>query len=352
MSKSTKGYILLTAVLVLAAFLIYSCQKSKNADEKKNVPSPGGMNVSGFVLKPEKLDNIIRTTGTITAFEEVELKAETSGLITKIYFKEGAHVKKGELLVKINDDDLQAQLKKSELQVKLAKEQENRYKQLLNINAASRQEYDIILNQLSTLQAEQGIVKAGISKTEIRSPFNGVIGLRYVSEGSYASPASRIASVQNINPVKIDFSIPEKYSGLVSKGDVVDFKSEETSQSFTGNVYAVEPKIDLSTRTLQVRAICENINEKIFPGSFVKIELRLKETPDALLIPTQALIPVLKGQTVFISKNGIAQSVPVKTGVRTDVKVQITEGLTAGDTVITTGIMQIKPNTPVKVSIK
>ena len=357
MSKSTKNILVAAIIIAIAALIIVPKLKSENKDSPQESSGPPGaeksiMTVSGYVVKPEKLDNIVRTSGTVVAFEEVDLVSETSGRIIKIYFTEGSHVKKGDLLIKINDEDLQAQLKKTELQIKLAEGQEGRQNQLLKISATSQEEYDIVMNQLGSMKADRDIIKAAINKTEIRSPFNGVIGLKYVNEGSYVSPSTRIASVQNINPVKVDFSIPEKYSGMVLKGDEVNFSSEATSQQFTGKVFAIEPKIDLTTRTLQIRAICDNQNEKIMPGSFAKIELRLKETTDALMIPTQALIPVLKGQTVFICKDGLAQSVPVKTGVRTDAKVQITEGISANDTIITTGINSLKPKAPVKVIVK
>ena len=310
------------------------------------------MTVSGFVLQPKKLDNIIRTTGTLRAFDEVDLHAEASGRITKINFNEGSHVNKGDLLVKINDDDLRAQLGKTELQIKLNQSQLNRQSELLKINATSHQEFDVAENQLNSLKADKQVIEAEIKKTEIHAPFSGVIGLRYVSEGSYVTPSTQIASIQNINPVKIDFSVPEKYAYLISKNDAVNFFIDATHSQITGKVYAIEPKIDLSTRTLQVRALCDNKNEKILPGSFAKIELRLKETPNALMIPTQALIPVLKGQTVYVAKNGTAQSIPVKTGVRTETEIQITDGLNIGDTIITTGMNSLKPNAPVVVLVK
>lgn len=332
--------------------IVFSHCKSDKKVEQKPEAGKQKMTVSGFVLQPQKLDNVVRTTGTLRAFDEVELHAETSGRITKIYFTEGSRVIKGELLVKINDEDLRAQLSKIESQIKLNESQLIRQQELLKINATSKQEFDIADNQLNSLKADRNMMSATIKKTEIRAPFNGTIGLRYVSEGSYVSPASQIASIQNINPLKIDFSIPGKYATMVSKNDVVNFSIEESDQQFTGRVYAVEPKIDLSTRTLQVRALCDNKTEKIIPGSFAKIELRLKETSDALMIPSQALIPVLKGQTVYVSKNGTAQAIPVKTGVRTDAAIQITEGLHIGDTIITSGMNSLKPNAPVHVSIK
>ncbi len=339
------------AFLIAIALLFPQC-KSEKKEEQKGGPGKQTMTVSGFVLQPQKLDNVVRTTGTLRAFDEVELHAETSGRIIKIYFAEGSHVNKGDLLVKINDEDLRAQFSKIESQIKLNEAQLSRQQELLKINATSKEEYDVADNQLNSLKADRDVINATIKKTEIRAPFNGVIGLRYVSEGSYVSSSNQIASIQNINPVKIDFSIPEKYAGLVNKNDVVNFSLEETNFQFTGKVYAIEPKIDLSTRTLQVRALCDNNTEKILPGSFAKIELRLKETPNALMIPTQSIIPVLKGQTVYVARDGVAQSIPVKTGVRTATEIQITDGLQVGDTVITTGINSLKPNAPVVVMVK
>jgi membrane fusion protein (multidrug efflux system) len=357
MSPQSKNILIIAAVIILTAVIIVPRLNSEKKDpppDSAGTPgaAKGPMSVSGYVVRPEKLDNTVRTTGTVLAFEEVELVAEASGRIIKIAFTEGSHITKGDLLVKINDEDLQAQLRKTELQIKLAEEELDRQNQLLKINATSREAYDIAMNQLGSMKADRDVLKAGINKTEIRAPFNGLIGLKYVNEGSYVSQSTKIASVQNIDPVKIDFSIPEKYADMVSKGDEVKFTSEANANQFKGKVFAIEPKIDLATRTLQIRALSDNKNEKILPGSFVKIELQIKETPNALMIPTQSLVPVLKGQIVFVSKDGLAQSIPVKTGVRTDVSIQITDGISEGDTIITTGIMSLKPKMPVKVVVK
>lgn len=339
---------------IVTILIISGCGTGKK-DETKNSQSggpKGPMPVSGIVLIPEKLDNTVRTTGSILAYDDVELHAEAAGRIIKINFNEGSHVSKGDLLLKINDEDLQAQLRKNELQKKLIQQQLDRQKQLLKIQATSQEEYDIVANQLGSLNADKDVITASIRKTEIRAPFDGVIGLRYVSEGSYVSQSTRIASLQNISPVKIDFSVPEKYAEQVHKGDTINFSSAQSNEKYKGTVYAIEPRIDASTRTLQIRALCDNKTGKILPGSFASIDLRLNENKEALLVPTQAVIPVLKGQTIYVSKDGVAQSIPVKIGIRTADKIQITEGLAAGDTVLVSGIMSLKPNTPVKVMIK
>jgi membrane fusion protein (multidrug efflux system) len=310
------------------------------------------MVVNGVVLKPQRLDNIVRSSGTVLASESVDLVAEAAGRLENISFIEGSHVRSGDLLAKINDDDLQAQLRKTELQIQLASEQEKRQKQLYDKSLISNEQYDISLNQLNTLKADRDNLIASIRKREIRAPFDGIIGLRYVSQGGYVSQTTHIASIQKINPVKIDFSIPEKYAGKVSVGDPVQLSNDETKLQFTGKLYAIEPKIDPTMGTLQLRAICDNKSEKLFPGAYVQIELKLKQINDALMVPTQAVIPVLKGQMVLIRKNGVVVSIPVKVGIRTATNVQIISGLSEGDTVITTGIMQLRPGVPVKVTTK
>lgn len=310
------------------------------------------MTVSGIVVVPQPLANVVRTSGTMLASESVDLVAEAAGRVEKITFQEGGHVGKNDLLVKINDDDLQAQLKKTELQIQLAAEQEERQKQMFEKNLASREQYDVASNATATLRADYDNLLASIRKREIRAPFDGKIGLRYVSEGGYVSTATRVASIQKLNPLKVDFAIPEKYAGMVSTGDIVQIINEGSNIRCQGKVYAIEPKIDITTRTVQLRALCDNRSEKIFPGTFVQIDLQLKTIGDALMVPTQAIIPVLKGQTVIVRRNGEAVSVPVRLGIRTPSTVQVTSGLAAGDTIITTGIMQVRPGMPVTVKVR
>ncbi|MBI2427383.1 MAG: efflux RND transporter periplasmic adaptor subunit [Ignavibacteriales bacterium] len=337
----------------VGSILFVSSCGSKSSNAASQPARQGGpVTVNGVILQPQPLDNIVRSSGTVLASESVDLIAEAAGRIEKIYFTEGSHVKKNDLLVMINDDDLRAQLKKTELQIQLAVEQEKRQKQLYDISGISQEQYDIAVNQVNTLKADRDNLAAMIRKREIRAPFEGRIGLRYVSEGGYVSQTTRIASMQKIDLLKVDFSIPEKYSTQVAVGDIVQFSSEETKMKFSGKLYAIEPKVDPTTRTLQLRALVDNKNERILPGSYVQIELRLKQIADALMVPTQAVIPVLKGQSVFVKKNGVAVSVPVKTGIRTAASVQITEGLSAGDTIITTGLMQLRTGAPVIVAVK
>ncbi len=338
--------------VLICSLIVSSCGSKNNEAGPKPATQAGPLVVNGVVVQPQPLDNVVRSSGTVLASESVDLVAEAAGRIEQISLKEGAHVNQNDLLVKINDDDLQAQFKKTELQIQLAAEQEKRQKQLFEISGISQEQYDISVNQVNSYKADRENLLASIRKREIRAPFAGRIGLRYVSVGSYVSPTTRIASIQKINPLKVDFSIPEKYADQVSVGDPVQFRSDETKLQFSGKLFAIEPKIDPATRTLQLRALCDNKSEKVFPGAYVQIELQLKKIPNALMVPTQAVVPVLKGQTIFVCKNGVVVSVPVNTGIRTASIVQILNGLSAGDTVITTGLMQLRPGMPVNVAIK
>lgn len=335
-----------------AALFSLSCGSSEGNQPARPAGPAGPISVRGLVVRPQPLDNVVRSSGTVLASEAVDLVAEASGRIERIAFREGGRVRKNSVLVRINDDDLQAQLRKTEIQIQLASDQEARQRQLFEKGAISKEQYDIALGQLNSLKADRDNIRASIRKREVRAPFDGIVGLRYVSEGGYVTPSTVIASMQQVDPLKVDFGIPEKYAGQVALGDQVSCRSEETGVRFGGKVYGIEPRIDPAMGTLQIRALCDNRSGKVVPGSFVHIELRLKKITDALMVPTEAVVPVLRGQTLLVRRNGVVNSIPIKTGIRTSTTVQITEGLVAGDTVITTGILQLRPGMPVTVQVQ
>jgi len=340
----------LIVVLLIISVVIYLNKCRNNAQ----APPPGGgaqpVMVSGLIVSPSVINDKIFSTGTILANQEVVLRNEIAGRVIQIYFKEGSRVNKGELLVKMFDNDLLAQLKKLTLQKELAEKNESRQKDLLTINGISQQEYDQVRNTLDAVSADIDLTKAQIGKTELRAPFSGIVGLKSISEGAYLSANTQIAAMQQIDQVKIDFTVPERYMNAVHNGDEISFTVDGMNEPLKGSVYAIEPKVDLSTRSIAVRAICPNKENKVFPGAFARIELSLNEIKDALMIPTQCVIPELKGQKVFISKEGKASPIKVQTGLRNDSTIQITNGLQAGDTVIVTGIMQLRPDVPLRIT--
>ncbi|MEW6051777.1 MAG: efflux RND transporter periplasmic adaptor subunit [Candidatus Zixiibacteriota bacterium] len=306
---------------------------------------PGGtgakLAVDAVVIRPQPLENKINATGTLLANEEVELRPEISGRITGISFAEGGKVHKGQVLLKINDSELQAQYKGKQLAEKLAADEERRKQGLLDINGISQEDYDRAANNLKMIQAEREVIESQLAKTEIVAPFDGVVGLRYVSEGSYVTSAMLVATMQDIDPIKIEFSVPEKYARQITKGTTIVVTAGELDTERQGTIFAVESKIDPKTRTIKARASVPNPDAALIPGSFVKVEITLERLPDALVVPAGVIIPELAGEKVFVVRNGQARSVLVKVGLRTETSVQIVEGLQPDDTILTTGLLQV-----------
>lgn len=349
-----KRIISIAGILAVIALLAYPKVSGYfNIENEMNRNNGAGNNlllVDVFIVKPDTIEDKIFTTGTLRANEEVQLSSESSGLIEEIYLKEGREVNRGDLLVKINDSELKAQLRRAEFRLNLAEDREARQKQLLEKGGISQEEYDATLNEVNVLRAEVALINAQIDKTEIRAPFSGMLGLKYVSAGSYINPTSRIAALQDIDPIKIDFSVPERYASQIEVGNQVIFSVQGIEGKQTATVYAKEPRIDSETRTLQVRAQSANPDGKLLPGAFADLELTLNTIEDALMVPTIALVPELQGQKVYLLKKGVVVPQSVQTGIRNESHIQITEGVSEGDTVLTTGLLQVRPQMKVQVN--
>lgn len=348
-----KRFLSIAAIVIVLAILAYpkvgdlftSSDNQQAARSNNSV-----LSVEVFVVEPDTIDNNIFTTGTLISNEEVELASESSGIVQDIFLEEGAAVDEGDLLIKINDSDLQAQLTRAEYRLTLAEERERRQEQLLEKGGISQEEYDATLNEVNVLRAEVNLIEAQIAKTEIRAPFSGRLGLKYVSDGSYISSTTRIATLQDIDPIKIDFSVPERYASQVQTGTKVRFTIQGIGEELEATVYAKEPRINTDTRTLQVRARSQNKDGVLLPGSFADLELTLNTIEGALMVPSISLVPELQGQKVFVLRDGKVQPQSVETGLRTETNVQIVSGVQAGDTVLTTGLLQVRPGMTVNVN--
>ncbi|NJN26433.1 MAG: efflux RND transporter periplasmic adaptor subunit [Cyclobacteriaceae bacterium] len=351
MNKTVKTtLIIVIAILVMAMVLYPKLKPSEPGPSASQGPQNAVLPVEGKVIHPERKENIIKITGAMLANESVAIRSEISGKIEKIYFREGQRIRKGELLYVVNDDEIKAQLERLKYTKKLNEDMEFRMKQLIEKEAISREEYEIAQTTLNTTLSDIKEREARLEKYKVQAPFDGIVGLRQVSEGSYISPADLVVNIYNINPIKVEFSVPGKYSSMVNKGDSIRFRIEASDEEFTGVIYAIEPKIDPQTRTLQIRAICKNDDELLIPGQFVNIDYTLNVIPDALMVPSEAVIPELNSHKIFTYKNGLASQQKVSIGLRTEKDVQITKGITPGDTVITTGILQIREGMPVNIN--
>ena len=305
------------------------------------------LNVNGKVVRTERLTDEIVVTGNLLPDEEVDLSFETSGQVVEINFKEGAHVKQGQLLAKVNDRKLQAELKRLESQLKLANDRVYRQRTLLQHDAVSQEAYEQVRTELATLQADIDIVKAEIELTELRAPFDGVIGLRQISVGAYASPTTVVSKLTRIVPLKVEFAVPEKYVNEVNPGTALSFTIDGSLQNYSATVYAKESALDQNTHTLTVRALYANPNGRLTPGRYASINLKKQEIEDAIAIPSEAIMPEMGKDKVFLYKSGKAQPVDVTVGLRTEDRVQVLRGLSVGDTLITSGTLQLRTGLPV-----
>jgi membrane fusion protein (multidrug efflux system) len=339
--------VIIIALIVASKFIFFSPKEGSAAGAKGKNKGPVAVNY--FVVKSVAFSNDVFATGKIGALNQIDIMPEVNGKVTAIYFKEGETISKGSIMVKLNDADLQAQLLKAKTQAALSEQKLGRLKKLITINGISQEELDMQENELSSLKADQAYITAQIAKTTIVAPFTGVVGLKNISEGSYVSTNSPIASLVQVKPVYVEFSLPEKYSGLFTKGAAIKFASDnmESKDMYEASIYAIEPRVDEMTKTIKARATY-NGNQHFYPGSFVKVYVNLGETKNALMVPTKAVVPTLKGQKVFVARHGVATEAMVTIGVRTDEKIQITDGLQPGDTVITTGLLALKKDAEIK----
>ncbi|PBQ34720.1 efflux transporter periplasmic adaptor subunit [Sphingobacteriaceae bacterium] len=339
--------VVVIALLIGSKFLFFSKKQEKvlTPQERKNIP----IAVNYYVTKATSFNNDIYTTGKIGAFNQIDILPEVNGKIISVNFKEGESVNKGDLLVKLNSSDLEAQLLKTKTQLKLSEQKLERLKKLLGINGISQEEFDMQENELAGFKADQAYIEAQLAKTNITAPFSGVIGLKNISPGSFVSLTTPIASLIQLQPLYVEFSIPEKYNALFKKGIHVNFSNDNlnSQKTFSATIYAIEPRVDEITKTIKARAMY-NGSETFYPGSFVKVFVNMGQTNNALMVPTQAVIAILKGQKVFVSRGGVATEVLVDIGVRTDDKIEIVKGLAPGDTVITTGLLSVKKDSKLK----
>lgn len=318
-------------------------------EDVKPQESKKALNVNGQIIKPHLITDQLFVSGKLMPDEEVDLSFEASGKIIDINFTEDSSVKKGQLLAKVNDSQLQAQLARLEAQMPLAEDRVFRQNALLQRDAVSKEAYEQVKTELATLHADIENVKASIAMTELRAPFDGVIGLRQVSTGAYASPTTVIAKLTKITPLKVEFAVPERYARQIRKGTNLTFKIEGKLEEFKAQVYATESSIDPETHTLTVRAIYPNHNGLLLPGRYADVSLKQEEISDAIAIPSEAIVPEMGKNKVFVYRSGKAYPVDVEIGIRTEAEIQIVKGLSAGDTILTSGTLQLRTGMPVTI---
>lgn len=344
-------------IVALSSVLLYNYLSHAPAatpgskDAKENTKSARGnkvIPVSVHIADYVKIDEGIRAVGTLLPNEEIDITSEIAGKVDKIAFAEGTAVKRGETLVKVNDDDLQSQLRRAEYQCNMLKEKLERNRILLGKDAISRESFDQIETDYNMVEADIQLLNVKIQKTDIRAPFDGIVGFRYISLGSYVQPGTQIARLVDNSKLRVEFSIPEKYYSVAKKGAYISFTIEGDQTVNRAQIYAISPKVEPKTRTVAIRAMYTNTGGRLLPGMFASVTAGQK-SGSTIQIPTETIVPDAQTKSVWVVRDAHAVSVPVTTGVRSETMVEITRGITRGDSVIMSGLLQIKEGAPVHV---
>jgi len=322
--------------------------QNKEGTSAQSSKKPSGTPVDIYVAKMVNKSNVVYATGTIVPNEEVEIRSEVSGRLVELNIREGSYVQKGKMIARLNDSDLLAQLKRLDFEEQLAKQTEARYKKLIDIDAISKEEYDLAVNKINTLSADRELLKVQLEKTSVSAPFSGRIGFKNISKGAYITPNTVIANVVKSNPEKLDLTVPEKYVSKIKVGKEILFTTEGDDVKSSAKIIAIDPKIDEELRTLKVRASANNRDGKYMPGMFIRVEASLGDE-ESIMIPTESIIPILKGKKIYVMKNGKAKEAIITTGLRTETDVQVIGGLEVGDSVIVSALMAMKENASVAV---
>lgn len=333
-------------VMLFVAVSFASCGGKKETPKEARPTGPTVVDV--IIAKTQRISSTVEANGTIVATEFVELHPEISGRLTYLNIPEGKRIAKGTVLARINDADLRAQMSKLKVQLDLAKTTEERFGKLLKINGINQADYDVALNQVNSLRADMEIVKAQLDKTVLRAPFNGIVGLRQASAGAYVTTANVLATIQQVDRVKVDFTVPEEYGNIIRKGDYVAVEVDAANHvRQRALIIATEPQANTTTRNIMVRALLEGKTAN--PGAFVKVYIKGGTDKSSVLVPATAIIPEDKDKTLVLVKNGKGKYVKVETGVRQATNVEITSGINAGDSIVVSGVLFTRPDAPVKV---
>lgn len=333
--KSSTG-----AIFIMFFFsLLISCGSKTEEKQAKN--SAGPLMVEGYKITGFPFSNEVRASANLYANEQVELKAPFSGQVLEVFFKEGQNINKGGSIIRMDDRSWKAELSGVQAELDATTKDYVRKKKLLEIEGSNQGEIDALFSKIQVLKSKKELLTLNIELANIQAPFSGRLGMRNFSEGAYLKEGENITVLTELDQLKIDFDIPQEYKNSIEIGNKVHLLIE--NDTFDATVYAINPVINTDSRTINVRArLKQPKNNQIMPGAFAEILISINYVKDALLIPTQAVISEINDQTVYLYKNGKAVKRIIEMGSRTDEKVSIIHGVSAGDTLITTGLLLIK----------
>ncbi len=313
-------------------------------------PKPSGLPVKAEFVKVGPVVDEVTAVGSLLADESVIIRPEIDGRITGLHFREGQAVTRGQKLVTIDASEFQAQLEAVKADLRTEKQRFTRAKELFEQKFITKEALDIQQGTVDRQQARVQEIQARVNKAVIRAPFPGIAGLREISPGAYVKAGDNIVMLENVSSIKVDFRIPEVYLSKVTPDQpVVVAVDAYPGEIFRGKVYAVQPVVEQDTRTVLMRARIPNKGFKLKPGMFVRVVLTLSTRPNAITVPEQALWPQGTDNFVFRVVDGKVSLTKVELGKRGLGNVEIRQGLSPGDMVVTEGQIKLRDGAPVMV---
>lgn len=343
-------YALLIAGLALAGYFYFRNKSAAPANRPvRTARKAAPVAVQGYVVDSLTLWETLLRNGMLLAEEQASLSFETSGKLVELHIPEGKLVRKGQVLARLNSEVLEAELATYQAKLPLARKKLARQKVLVEQEAASQESLEVLETELRSLEASISLVEARLRQTVLTAPFDGYVGLRNVSPGAYVNTATEVVTLAKTQPLKLSFTVPDKYLSAMRQVREVSFVTDNHAEPQTATVYAVNTSLD-QNNTLTVRARLDNPQGLYVPGEFASVRVVLNQQHGALAVPSHALTATPQGSTVFLIQGGKAHLRHVSTGIRTDSILQITSGLRLGDTVATTGLLQLQEGMQTRVA--
>jgi len=339
----------LSLIFFMHLLLMVSCRKKEQTQVQQGPAAKRPVSSQGWIVTKEAIGEKLMLPGTIAAWEQTEVHPEISGLISQVLFSDGQKVERGQLLARLNDADPQARLAKLKVQKEIAQQTEKRQKELLSSRAVGQAEYDQALLQLRSIEADMEILKAEIDKHQIKAPFTGTLGIRQISPGAFVTPSSVLVSLGDLSKTRIRFSVPERYIPMIRNGQLVTFRISSSDELFHAKIVSRESSLDPNTRSLVFLGEVQERSAKLVHGLFAEVIIQLDKSSSGFMVPSQAIIPQARDKKLVVLKDGQAQFRSVQLGVRDSARVEILSGVEEGDTILTTGLMGIKPGSTVQV---
>jgi membrane fusion protein (multidrug efflux system) len=341
--------ILRSSLVILVVPLLLSC--GKNGEKASQRGADRKLQVEGHIVVPQPFNTTIQATAELMANEQLELKAPLSGQVLDIYFKEGQEIRKGDPIIRLDDRDWKAQITGAKAELDAAQKNLDRARELLTVEGSSQEEVDRAISAVETLKSKVQQLRLNIELANITAPFTGRLGMRNFSKGAFLKEGDVITTLAAINPLKVDFRLAQEQIVSISAGkQVLVVVGNDT---LTASIYAIDPLIDQQSRTINIRALMQQQPDKlIMPGTFAEVIVTTNNDENALLVPTQAVVPEINEHTVYLCKNGKAVRRVIRMGNRTPDKVQVLNGIEAGDTVITTGLLMVKDGMDLELHLK